>query len=305
MIKGVDVSSYQGKIDWNRVRKTGVSFAILKVVRKDGGADKQFENNWVGCNNAGIPVEGVYNYSYATTVAKAQSDAHRVIEILNGRRTVVWMDVEDKCLKGLGRKLINIINAYAKVIKDAGLPFGVYTGKDFYKSYLAAYASDLPYDFWLARYPSGAKIPITTTPNEMYNPKSVLVAPSKFYGWQFSSKGAVDGIPADVDMNIVYGSEPTVNETTQTATPAPAPAAPQQHIQPNYQAGQAYYVTVSNLRIRKSPSTDGKVIGSISNRAVGNKATTRDSKGWIWMNISGTNTPEWICADNGTTSFVI
>ena len=77
-----------------------------------------------------------------------------------------------------------------------------------------------------------------------------------------------------------------------------------QHIQPNYQHGQAYFVHVDNLRIRSTPSTNGKVIGHIGNRAVLNKATTRDSKGQIWMDISGTSKPEWVCADTWIKSFV-
>lgn len=81
-------------------------------------------------------------------------------------------------------------------------------------------------------------------------------------------------------------------------------AAEVQHVQPNYQPGQAYFVHVDNLRIRSKPSTQGKIIGKIGNRAVCNKATTRDSKGQIWMNISGSAKEEWICADTGVKSFV-
>lgn len=300
IIKGVDVSSYQGRINWNLVRGSGVQFAILKIIRKDLNPDTQFENNWKGCNDAGIPVDGVYNYSYATTVEKAKSDAQKVVSILNGRRATVWLDVEDNCQKNLGHKLVDIIKSYEQVITAAGLPFGVYTGKDFYKTYLAKYAAELPYDFWLARYPSKSTIGVLSLPNETYNPKSVLVSPSKFYGWQYTSNGSVSGISGAVDINAVYS---TVEETPAPAAPAQTQQTSGQHIQPNYQAGQAYFVRVNNLRIRKTPN--GAIIGSISNRAVGNKATTRDNKGWIWMNISGTNTPEWVCADNGEYSFVI
>lgn len=92
--------------------------------------------------------------------------------------------------------------------------------------------------------------------------------------------------------------------TPVASQPAIQAAEVQQHIQPNYRPGQAYFVHVDNLRIRSTPSTDGKVIGHIGNRAVLNKATTRDSKGQIWMNISGTSKQEWVCADTGIKSFV-
>ena len=70
---GIDVSSYQGSIDWKKVKATDVEFAILKVIRKDLNPDTQFETNWKGCVDVGMPIHGVYNYSYATTVAKAKA----------------------------------------------------------------------------------------------------------------------------------------------------------------------------------------------------------------------------------------
>ncbi len=84
----------------------------------------------------------------------------------------------------------------------------------------------------------------------------------------------------------------------------PAVQAAEVHVQPNYHPGQAYFVHVDNLRIRSTPSTKGTIIGKIGNRAVCNKATTRDAKGQIWMNISGTSKEEWVCADTGVKSFV-
>ena len=84
---GVDVSSYQGNIDWNKVKNSGIDFSILKIIRKDLRPDNKFENNWDGCEKSGVKIQGVYNYSYATTVTKAQSDARKVLEILNERKT--------------------------------------------------------------------------------------------------------------------------------------------------------------------------------------------------------------------------
>ena len=82
MKKGIDVSSYQGTVDWKKVKKAGIKYAILKIIRKDLQPDKQFENNWKGCEGAGVPIQGVYNYTYATTVAKAEKDAKRVVFVL-------------------------------------------------------------------------------------------------------------------------------------------------------------------------------------------------------------------------------
>ena len=93
--KVIDVSSYQGVINWAKVKASGVQGAILKVIRKDLNPDKQFENNWKGCEKAGVPIVGVYNYSYATTIDKARVDAKKVLSILAGRKVKVWLDVED------------------------------------------------------------------------------------------------------------------------------------------------------------------------------------------------------------------
>ena len=111
MLLGIDVSHYQGTIDWKKVKGDGIEFAILKVIRQNLNPDEQFEANWNGCAAAGIPVHGVYNYSYATTVSKARTDAQKVLDILGGRKPRVYLDVEDSCQKNLGSLLIDI-NTY-------------------------------------------------------------------------------------------------------------------------------------------------------------------------------------------------
>lgn len=126
--KCVDVSCYQGDIDWNLVRSDGVRHAILKVIRKDLKPDSKSEQNWKGCQEADIRVDGVYNYSYATTVPKAKSDAREVLSVLNGRKCTIWLDLEDKCQQKLGSLLKDIINAYQDVVVSSGYEFGIYTG---------------------------------------------------------------------------------------------------------------------------------------------------------------------------------
>lgn len=205
MYKGIDVSSYNlynnKPINWQMVKDAGVDFAILKVIRRDLNPDKQFENNWSGCERVGVTIQGVYNYSYATTVAKAISDAKRVLEVLGANRhPMIWLDVEDKCQQGIGHRLIDIINAYAAVINSAGCQFGVYTGLSFYNSYIRPWALEIQAPFWIARYPSSKTMPFGTTASDLYRP-NVL---HDMYGWQQSSKGRVSGISGNVDLNVWY-----------------------------------------------------------------------------------------------------
>lgn len=190
---GIDVSSYQGKIDWKKVKTSGIQFAILRIIKKDLNPDNQFENNWKGCKEAGVEIKGVYNYSYATTETKARSDAEKVLKVLNGRKTEVWLDVEDNCQKGLGSKLLKIIDAYKEVITGAGLEFGVYTGSSFYNSFIKPYGG-LQCPVWIASY---------GTNNGQMNTKP-QISGINMVGWQFTSKGTVNGISGYVDKNVWY-----------------------------------------------------------------------------------------------------
>lgn len=211
---GVDVSSYQKQIDWNAVKTSGVEFAILKIIRKDLEPDNQFENNWKGCMDVGMPIQGVYNYSYATTEDKAVMDAHKVLEILGRRKTMVWLDVEDECQKNLGARLISIINIYGGTIKKSGLDFGVYTGESFYNTYIKPYGG-VKYPLWIARYGKN-----NGTMDLKYQPQV-----SGMVGWQYTSKGSVNGISGNVDMNVWYKELSGLNQSTSAynANPYPEP----------------------------------------------------------------------------------
>ena len=202
--KVVDVSSYQGMINWKKVKESGVDGAILKILRRDLNPDGQFENNWKGCSAAGVPIVGVYNYSYATTVAKARSDAKKVLLLLAGRKTKVWLDVEDTVLKGLGRTLIDIINAYQAVIEGAGLAFGVYTGISFYNSYIKKYSSLISCNFWMARYPSTKQMNVSSMPAASKKP--VIVHTME--GWQYTDKAGISGISGSADLSLWYVTYP-------------------------------------------------------------------------------------------------
>lgn len=191
---GVDVSSYNGTIDWNKVKKAGYDFAILKVIRKNLTADTAFERNWKGCVDAGIDIFGVYNYSYAVTTQKARSDARAVAKVLNGRKVTVWLDVEDSCQKNLGGILADIILAYKDEIERVGLTFGLYTGESFYKSYLKRYEDAFSFPVWIARYGTN-----NGSRNAKYQPQV-----KNMVGWQYTSKGSVRGIKGDVDLNVFY-----------------------------------------------------------------------------------------------------
>lgn len=202
--KGVDVSAYQGKIDWQRAKAAGVEFAILKVIRKDLSPDKEFERNWQGCLAAGVTIQGVYNYTYATTVSKAVKDAQAVLAVLGpDRHPFVWLDWEDKSLP-TGRQAAEIINAYGDVITAGGCRFGLYFGMSYYDSHMGVIMEHVRPQYrngWEARYYNGYKkeMRISDSVNETKKPVNF---DGTFYGWQYTSMGLVDGISGHVDLNL-------------------------------------------------------------------------------------------------------
>lgn len=199
--KVIDVSSHQGRVDWKKVKDSGVEGAILKIIRKDLKPDMRFEENWAGCVQANMPIIGVYNYIYAITERESRKAAEKVVETLNGRKAKVWYDMEDEVLLQIsGTQRMRNVEVYRKVIEDAGLSFGIYTGLSFYNSHIKPYGKELDCNFWIARYPYQSSMKITDKVPASKKPS----IRQKLAGWQYSNKVRVSGITGDADMSLWY-----------------------------------------------------------------------------------------------------
>lgn len=199
-MKGIDVAKWNGTIDWKKVKDSGVEFAILKVINISCNIEDSFLTNYEGAQSQEIPTD-VYNYSYATTVEKAVSDANKVVSIVNGKNIgCVWLDIEEKSQMNLSMTLINIITAYKDVIERAGFKFGVYTGLSFYNSFIKPFYTFVDCPFWIARYPTTKVINFSDNPSEDKKPEIL----NNLWGWQYTSTGRVDGISGNVDISIKY-----------------------------------------------------------------------------------------------------
>lgn len=193
-IKGIDVSSYQGAIDWEDVAEYGMDFAILRITEKGNKTDSRFEENYHGCRQYGIPV-GVYKYSYALSVAEIQAEAQNVVDVLDGRELQfpVWLDLEDASQRSLSDStLMTMIKTFWSVVTAAGYKFGIYCNMDWYDNIIPAEAKS-KYDFWIARYPA-----------QDDGWLQERLRPSVGVGWQYSSKATIPGIPTKVDRNVFY-----------------------------------------------------------------------------------------------------
>lgn len=213
MMKGIDVAKWNGVIDWAKVKKAGVEFAVLKVIDKSNKTESSFVRNYAGASAQGLLLD-VYNYLYTTTETAAREAAKAVVNALAGRKIgKVWADAEDACLKNKGIQLIRILNTYKAVIEAAGYEFGVYTGLSFYNSYIKPYKAYIDCDFWIARYPSTKDMTIAMDPPASKKPAIC----HNLWGWQHSSRGKVPGISGYVDMDICY-TKVTSSGTVQSTT---------------------------------------------------------------------------------------
>ena len=200
-IKGIDVSAYQGKIDWKTVADYGMGFAILRITEKGNKIDSTFEQNYKGCIQHGIPV-GVYKYSYAKSTAQAEQEAECVLKVLNKRRLnfPVFYDLEWSEQRKLGSAAVEkIALAFLKKIQAAGYQGGIYCNMDWYQNVLTVALKK--YDCWIARYPANDN----GTLQERLRPEVGV-------GWQYSSKATIPGIGTKVDRNVFYKDYKTEGE---------------------------------------------------------------------------------------------
>ena len=213
--KGIDVSSWQDKINWRDVKNSGVEFAILRITEKNG-VDTQFKRNSERCDVRRIPW-GVYKFSYALNVEDAKREATDVITALQGKKPQypVFLDLEWSEQKKLGKAAVEkIALAFLNEIEKAGYRVGIYCNVDWYNNVLTDKLKQ--YDLWLASYPANDN---GTVQERLRPPVGVA--------WQYSSAGKVPGINGKVDMDIFYKNYKDDNSSTnkpkkEEATPKPS-----------------------------------------------------------------------------------
>lgn len=218
MKKLIDVSSYNGTVNWEKAKAYGCQGAILKIIRKDLKIDNGFNRNYQACNENEI-AWGVYNYSYATTATKAKSDMELVCDILDKIDKThfvygVWFDLEDKMQASLSKaKIAEIINAAQAVVESRGYKFGVYTGMSYYNEHIDRKQIKCQ-NWWIARYYQGDKrMQIATNPNQEKKTVAANIA------WQYTSKGRFpkiisSGNSGNFDLNVLY-KEPVAKKVEE------------------------------------------------------------------------------------------
>lgn len=199
MLKGIDVSTWQGQIDWEKAKKE-IDFAIVRIGFGTGTRDNTAKRNIQELNRLGIPY-GVYYFSYAYTEEMARKEAKNTIAYLKefGAEPSypVYFDWEGDSRDYAKKQGVTVSNdllrkmtvAFCEEIKAAGYYPGIYTNPSYIKNY---YGTDIfkTYDLWLAHW--------ATKPAYDANV------------WQYSDQGKVAGINGRVDMNYCYVDYPAI-----------------------------------------------------------------------------------------------
>lgn len=192
---GIDVSSFQPSVDWNKVKAAGVKFAIVRAGYGKKTKDKCMDSHAKGIINAGLGL-GFYWFIYGTTTEHIIKNAEYFIKCIEPYKDKithkVWCDFEydtdryanDKGIAFTKTIRTEYVKIFCEYLHNAGYDVGVYANEDYLKNHF----NDLSmYPLWFAKYSE---------------PKT-----KDCYMWQYSSKGQIDGIPGNVDVNIFYGED--------------------------------------------------------------------------------------------------
>lgn len=192
---GIDVSKWNGNIDWNAVKNSGVSYVIIRCGYRGSSTgalieDPKFRSNIQGAKAAGLKV-GVYFFSQAINEVEAVEEASMALNLIKGYglNYPVFLDVESSGGRGDGIDAATrtaVCKAFCATIQNSGYSAGIYANKTWFTTHINT-GSLTGYKIWLAQYASAPTY--TATRYDM---------------WQYSSKGSVSGISGNVDMNISY-----------------------------------------------------------------------------------------------------
>ena len=193
---GIDVSKWNGDIDWDKVKNAGVEFVIIRAGYRGSVTgslveDPYFQTNIKGALASGIPV-GVYFFTQAVNEVEAVEEASAVLQLIREYNVNYPIFIDTEGAGGNGRAdgldvdtRTLVCEAFCRTITNAGYDAGVYGSRNWYNNNL--YADKLEdYCIWLAEY------------------RSVPIYQGYYQMWQYTSKGSIDGITGNVDMNVSY-----------------------------------------------------------------------------------------------------
>ena len=276
---GVDVSKWQGKIDWAKVKKSGIDFAIIRigfrgengVIYKDDCADYNIQQ----ADKAGVLV-GVYFFSTATTAAEALEEAEWTVSAVAGYPISYPIVYDCEGFKSSESRMYGLSNsqrtdnalAFLKYVEQKGYEGMLYSAKNELDNslYWDTARIENSYSVWVARYPN-APYPQTATPD--YG--------GKYDMWQYTDKGSVNGISGNTDMSVSYFTRQKAAAKNPGARPEDAKAP---NVSDNIYTAVSDEVTAKiETNLRDAATTKSNIVGVLKNGEF-LKRTATGSNGW-------------------------
>ena len=283
---GVDVSKWQGKIDWAKVKKSGIDFAIIRigfrgengVIYKDDCADYNIQQ----ADKAGVLV-GVYFFSTATTAAEALEEAEWTVSAVAGYPISYPIVYDCEGFKSSESRMYGISNAqrtdnalaFLKYVEQKGYEGMLYSAKNELDNslYWDTARIENSYSVWVARYPN-APYPQTATPD--YG--------GKYDMWQYTDKGSVNGISGNTDMSVSYFTRQKAAAKNPGARPEEAKAP---NVSDNIYTAVSDEVTAKiETNLRDVATTKSNIVGVLKNGEF-LKRTATGSNGWSKLTYNG------------------
>lgn len=196
MSKGIDISTHNGKVNFEAIKRAGYDFVIIRAGygRFDNQKDARFEEHYAGAKAAGLNV-GAYFYSYAINANEAEEEAKTMLNWIKGKQFEypIYFDIEDKSQSQLSRKIVTgICNVWCNIVEKAGYYVGIYANVDWFKNHLDLKQLE-KYDKWLAHW------------------SDKPWKGDEFGGlWQFSDSGVISGNSCAFDLNESYRDYPSI-----------------------------------------------------------------------------------------------
>ncbi len=194
--RGIDVSAWNGEIDWGKVAAQNIDFAIIRAGygKYETQKDYYFEQNYINAKAAGLDV-GAYWYSYAQSPEEAVQEAQLFCKFVDGHKFEypLYVELDESVCRGLSNsEATAVLNAFCSYVQSKGYFIGIMGSESFLKYRLDSSIFD-KYAVWIFSYSDTAPVF------------------SKFYGmWQYSSEGNIDGIHGNVLCNYCYDIYPQI-----------------------------------------------------------------------------------------------
>lgn len=194
---GIDVSKWNGEIDWDKVHNAGVKYAIVRAGYRGSVTGSLVEDPFFAANMKGAAASGVqtgvYFFTQAVNEVEAVEEASAVIELVREYKLDFPIFIDTEGAGGNGRAdgldadtRTLVCEAFCRTIENAGYEAGIYASRNWFNNNLHTDRLDNDYCIWLAEY------------------RSVPLYQGYYQMWQYTSKGKVDGISGNVDMNLSY-----------------------------------------------------------------------------------------------------